>query len=135
VTDPLPSSSEGQATPSWRDPASWKEDPATTAQLALSGAATTAQSALAAAATTAQSALSGATTTAQSALSGATTTAQSALSGATSTAQSAASSATGTAQSTAANVRVLTAERPETVIGAAFVGGLVSALILRRLAR
>ena len=113
MTDPLPSSSEGQATPSWRDPASWKEDPATTAQLALSGAATTAQSALAAAATTAQSALSGAT----------------------STAQSAASSATGTAQSTAANVRVLTAERPETVIGAAFVGGLVSALILRRLAR
>jgi len=69
VTEPEPSVPEGQAQPSWRDPAAWREDPASTAQLAV------------------------------------------------------------------ADVRTITAQRPETLVGAAFAGGLVSAMILRRLAR
>ena len=64
-----PATVEGQAAPSWRDPAAWRDDPATTAQLAR------------------------------------------------------------------ADLEALTAQRPETLVGAAFVGGLLSALILRRLAR
>ena len=40
-----------------------------------------------------------------------------------------------TAQLARADLEALTAQRPETLVGAAFVGGLLSALILRRLAR
>jgi hypothetical protein len=70
VTEPwTPATAEGQAPPSWRDPAAWRDDPAATAQAAK------------------------------------------------------------------ADLQVLTAERPETLVGAAFAGGVLSALILRHLAR
>jgi hypothetical protein len=41
----------------------------------------------------------------------------------------------GTAQKAREDLEVLTAERPETLVGAAFVGGALTAFILRRLAR
>jgi hypothetical protein len=70
VTEPWsPATAEGQPQPSWRDPASWREDPARTAEAAK------------------------------------------------------------------AELQTLTAKRPETLVGAAFAGGLLSAMILRRLAR
>ena len=70
MTEPWsPATAEGQPAPSWKDPAAWREDPASTAQAA------------------------------------------------------------------GEELRALTAQRPETLVGAAFAGGLLSALILRRLAR
>jgi len=50
-------------------------------------------------------------------------------------AQATLSDVSGTAQSVLADLQVRTADRPEALIGAAFAGGLVFALILRRLAR
>lgn len=76
---------------SWRDPAAWREDPASAAQTALAEVASTAQATVA--------------------------------------------DVTSTAQSVIADLEVRTAGRPEIRIAAAFAGGLLFALILRRLAR
>jgi hypothetical protein len=75
---------------SWRDPATWREDPAAAAQAAVAEV--------------------------------------------TSTAQATAADVASTAQSLIADFEARTAERPEIRIGAAFAAGLLSALILRRLA-
>jgi hypothetical protein len=75
---------------SWRDPATWREDPATAAQAAVAEV--------------------------------------------TSTAQATVAEVTSTAQTLIADLEARTADRPEIRVGAAFVGGLLSALILRRLA-
>jgi hypothetical protein len=64
-----------------------------------------------------------------------TNTAQATLAEVTSTAQATIAEVTSTAQSMVAGFEARTAERPELRVGAAFVGGLLSALILRRLAR
>ncbi|MDQ6774644.1 MAG: hypothetical protein M3071_00135 [Actinomycetota bacterium] len=75
---------------SWRDPATWREDPAIAAQAAVAEV--------------------------------------------TSTAQATVADVTSTAQSVIAEFQARTAERPETRVGVAFAGGILSALILRRLA-
>jgi hypothetical protein len=54
---------------------------------------------------------------------------------ATSTAQATVADMTGTAQSLIADFETRTADRPELRVAAVFVVGLVSALILRRVAR
>jgi hypothetical protein len=54
---------------------------------------------------------------------------------ATTTAQATVADLSGTAQSLIADFEQRTAERPELRVAAAFGGGLISALILRRLAR
>jgi ElaB/YqjD/DUF883 family membrane-anchored ribosome-binding protein len=76
---------------SWRDPAAWKEDPASAAQAAVADVTVTAQATVA--------------------------------------------NVTSAAQSAIADFEVRTAERPEMRVGVAFAGGLLTALILRRLAR
>jgi hypothetical protein len=53
----------------------------------------------------------------------------------TSTAQATVAEVTSTAQSVIADLEVRTAERPELRVAAVFAAGLLSALILRRLAR
>ncbi|MDQ6807354.1 MAG: hypothetical protein M3065_20925 [Actinomycetota bacterium] len=62
------------------------------------------------------------------------TAAQAAVAEVTNTAQATVADVTSTAQSVIADLEVRTAERPEIRVGAAFAGGLLSALILRRLA-
>lgn len=61
--------------------------------------------------------------------------AQAAVADVTSIAQATFSDVTSTAQSVLADLQVRTADRPEVLIGGAFAAGLLSALILRRLAR
>lgn len=75
---------------SWRDPATWREDPATAAQAAVADV--------------------------------------------TSTAQATVAEVTSAAQSMLGDFEARTAARPEIRVGAAFAAGLLSALILRRLA-
>jgi hypothetical protein len=65
----------------------------------------------------------------------ATSAAQAAVATATTTAQATATDLTSTAQSLLADFEQRTAERPELRVAAAFAGGLLSALILRSLAR
>jgi hypothetical protein len=103
VTEPWsPETAREPAPASWRDPATWREDPASAAQAAVAEATSTAQVVAAQA---------------------------------TSTAQATVAEATKTAQSLIADFEVRTAERPELRVGAVFLAGLLSALILRRLAR
>jgi cell division septum initiation protein DivIVA len=64
-----------------------------------------------------------------------TSTAQATAAQVASTAQATAVQLTSTAHSLLADFETRTADRPEMRIGAAFAGGLLSALILRRLAR
>lgn len=61
--------------------------------------------------------------------------AQAAVADVTTMAQATVTDVTSMAQSLLAGFEVRTADRPEMRIGGAFVGGLLSALILRRLAR
>ncbi|HWF33755.1 MAG TPA: hypothetical protein VG295_00235 [Solirubrobacteraceae bacterium] len=61
------------------------------------------------------------------------TAAQAAVAEVTSTAQATVAEVTSTAQSLVSDFEARTAERPEIRVGAAFAGGLLSALILRRL--
>jgi len=75
---------------SWRDPATWREDPATAAQAAVAEV--------------------------------------------TSTAQATVAEVTSSAQSMIADFEARTAERPEIRVGAVFAAGLLSAMVLRRLA-
>lgn len=85
-----PDTAQGPAPVSWRDPATWREDPATAAQAAVAEVSSTAQATLA--------------------------------------------DVTSTAQSLLSDFEARTADRPEMRVGAAFAAGLLSALILRRLA-
>jgi ElaB/YqjD/DUF883 family membrane-anchored ribosome-binding protein len=64
----------------------------------------------------------------------ATSTAQAAMAEVTSTAQATVAEVTSTAQSFIADFEAQTAERPEIRVGVAFAAGLLSALIVRRLA-
>ena len=92
MTEPWsPETAQAPARVIWRDPAAWREDPASAAQAAVAEV--------------------------------------------TSTAQATVADVTSTAQSVIADLELRTADRPELLVGAAFAGGLLSALILRRLAR
>jgi hypothetical protein len=91
VNEPwTPESAQEPAPASWRDPATWREDPATAAQAAVAEVSSSAQATVA--------------------------------------------DLTSTAQSLLTDFEARTAERPELRVAAAFAGGLLSALILRRLA-
>jgi len=86
---------------SWRDPATWREDPATAAQAAVAEI---------------------------------TSAAQAAAGEATSTAHATLADVTSSAQSMITDFEARTAERPEIRVGVVFAAGVLSALILRRLA-
>jgi hypothetical protein len=61
--------------------------------------------------------------------------AQAAVADVTNIAQATVADVTSAAQSTLADLQVRYADRPEVLVGGAFAGGLLAALILRRLAR
>ena len=97
----------------WRDPAAWREDPSSAAQAAAAEARTTAQATAAQAKTTAQATAAQAKTTFQAT----------------------AVQVNAKAQSLLSDFEERTADRPEKRVAAVFAAGIVSALILKRLAR
>lgn len=114
MTEPAPAETAEAPDPApWRDPAAWREDPGSAAQAAAAEARTAAQATAAQAKTTAQA------TAAQAKV----------------TAQATAVQLNAKAHTLLADFEERTADRPEMRVAAVFAVGLLSALILKRLAR